>query len=83
MGAVNGQLGNVIGRGTQTICLSTSGQTEAMLVGAAAAYTASATGYIRGGSTSQQNNCNGGEASCDQWTINQTRLLINANDGIN
>ncbi|MCX6103026.1 MAG: prepilin-type N-terminal cleavage/methylation domain-containing protein [Proteobacteria bacterium] len=84
MAAVNGQLGNVIGRGTQKICLPTDGQDNGTLVGAAAAYTASATGYIRGGSTAQQNNCNKeGVASCDQWTINQNRLLINANDGIN
>ena len=84
MAAVNLQSGNVIGRGTQIVCLTTQPQTEATLVGAAAAYLASATGYVRGGSTTQQNNCNGtGVASCDQWTINQNRLLININDGIN
>ncbi len=81
---VNGQSSNMIGRATQASCLAAAA-TDASLTGAAAAYLATATGYIRGGTLEQQNGCAGGAAglNCDQWTMDQNRSLINVVDGIN
>jgi prepilin-type N-terminal cleavage/methylation domain-containing protein len=64
-----------IGRLGQTTCLLSAAVTNA-------AYTASATGYIRGGNDAVMNNCNAAVGNCDQWTINQNRQMINVNDGI-
>ena len=77
-------LSNMIGRATQASCRAAAA-TDASLTGAAAAYLATATGYIRGGTLDQQNGCAGGAAglNCDQWTMDQNRSLINVVDGIN
>jgi len=47
-------------------------------------FTASATGYIRGGTVNDMNSCGPtGLAGCDQWTINQNRQMVNVVDGVN
>ena len=79
---INLQRGNRVGRNTQTACLATIPM-AIPVAPAPASYQASATGYIRGGNITEQDNCKQVLANCDQWTITQNRNLININDGIN
>ena len=78
-------LSNMVGRGTQGTCRPAPTTTN-ILAGVPPvlpAYTATATGFIRGGTFAAQNNCGGALLNCDQWTINEQRILQNAVDGIN
>lgn len=68
-----------IGRVGQTICAPvTNAMGEAPTT-----FSATATGYIRGGSMDTMNACGTGVSNCDVWTMNNDRTIANATDGIN
>lgn len=45
-------------------------------------YTATASGFVYGGSDAIKNACTGGGAVCDTWRIDQNRNLVNVQDGV-
>ena len=86
VGAIN--YGNVMGRAmsaTAGVPMTTCyiGPTTFPVAATLNRFTASATGYIQGGTVAQRANCNNALANCDQWSIDETKSLINQVDGVN
>lgn len=72
---------NKIGRSTQAVCKAATmpADTTAPKYNA---YTATATGFVRGGDAATLNGCSGAIANCDQWSINSNRVMTNDVDGV-